>query len=87
MDPSAEKTQNMMLYIMPILSFAAIGMPAGVALVLGGSERLYFCPAVRYAAQSLPKKIDPARSMKSSVEEAKQRRDRKKKKGRAQAAE
>lgn len=86
MDPSAEKTQNMMLYIMPIfIGFAAIGMPAGVALYWVVQNVFTFVQ--QFVMLRKPaKKIDP-REAEKRVEEAKREEIKKKKEERKQQSE
>lgn len=86
MDPSAEKTQNMMLYIMPIfIGFAAIGMPAGVALYWVVQNVFTFVQQF-IMLRKPAEKIDP-REAERRVEEAKREEIKKKKEERKQQSE
>lgn len=86
MDPAAQKTQNMMLYMMPLfIGFAAISMPAGVALYWVVQNIFTFVQQFVMMRKPLPK-VDPIEAEKR-VEEAKREEIKKKKDDRKQQSE
>ncbi len=85
-DPSQEQTQKMMLYIMPLfIGFAAISMPAGVALYWVVQNVFTFAQQF-YSMRKPVNFVSPAEAEKK-VEEAKRQEKKDKKLARQQQSE